>query len=132
MSFFKRLVASAIAFWVATLLLGDNFTVVGQFNIVEEYEWVGQSAVFLVIALLFTLMNAIVKPVLKVLSLPLVILTFGLFLLVINAVLILLLAWLTDGQDWGLVVGNFGWAVLAGLIISVVSTVLNSLLRSDA
>lgn len=132
MSFFKRLVASAIAFWVATLLLGDNFTVVGQFNIVEEYEWVGQSAVFLVIALLFTLMNAIVKPVLKVLSLPLVILTFGLFLLVINAVLILLLAWLTDGQDWGLVVGNFGWAVLAGLIISVVSTVLNSLLRSEA
>lgn len=132
MSFFKRLVASAIAFWVATLLLGDNFRVVGQFNIVEEYEWVGQSAVFLVIALLFTLMNAIVKPVLKVLSLPLVILTFGLFLLVINAVLILLLAWLTDGQDWGLVVGNFGWAVLAGLIISVVSTVLNSLLRSEA
>ena len=132
MSFFKRLVASAIAFWVATLLLGDNFTVVGQFNIVEEYEWVGQSAVFLVIALLFTLMNAIVKPVLKVLSLPLVILTFGLFLLVINAVLILLLAWLTHGQDWGLVVGNFGWAVLAGLIISVVSTVLNSLLRSEA
>lgn len=132
MSFFKRLVASAIAFWVATLLLGDNFKVVGQFNIVDEYEWVGQSAVFLVIALLFTLMNAIVKPVLKVLSLPLVILTFGLFLLVINAVLILLLAWLTDGQDWGLVVGNFGWAVLAGLIISVVSTVLNSLLRSEA
>ena len=132
MSFFKRLVASAIAFWVATLLLGDNFMVEGQFNIVEEYEWVGQSAVFLVIALLFTLMNAIVKPVLKVLSLPLVILTFGLFLLVINAVLILLLAWLTDGQDWGLVVGNFGWAVLAGLIISVVSTVLNSLLRSEA
>lgn len=132
MSFFKRLVASAIAFWVATLLLGDNFMVEGQFNIVEEYKWVGQSAVFLVIALLFTLMNAIVKPVLKVLSLPLVILTFGLFLLVINAVLILLLAWLTDGQDWGLVVGNFGWAVLAGLIISVVSTVLNSLLRSEA
>lgn len=132
MSFLKRLVASAIAFWVATLLLGDNFRVLGHFNIVEEYEWVGQSAVFLVIALLFTLMNAIVKPVLKVLSLPLVILTFGLFLLVINAVLVLLLAWLTDGQDWGLVVGNFGWAVLAGLIISVVSTVLNSLLRSEA
>lgn len=132
MSFFKRLVASAIAFWVATLLLGDNFMVEGEFNIVDEYAWVGQSAVFLVIALLFTLMNAIVKPVLKVLSLPLVILTFGLFLLVINAVLILLLAWLTDGQDWGLVVGNFGWAVLAGLIISVVSTVLNSLLRSEA
>lgn len=132
MSFFKRLVASAIAFWVATLLLGDNFAVVGQFNIVEEYEWVGQAAVFLVIALLFTLINAIVKPVLKVLSLPLVILTFGLFLLVINAVLILLLAWLTDGQDWGLVVGNFGWAVLAGFIISVVSTVLNAMLRSEA
>lgn len=132
MSFLKRLVASAVAFWVATLLLGDNFKVLGQFNIVEQYEWVGHSAVFLAIALLFTLMNTIVKPVLKVLSLPLVILTFGLFLLVINAVLILLLGWITNGQSWGLEVANFGWAVLAGLIISVVTTVLNAMLRSDS
>ena len=132
MSFFKQLVASAIAFWVATLLLGDNFRVMGQFGIVEEYKWVGQAGVFLVISLLFTLINAIVKPVLRVLSLPLVVLTFGSFRLVINAVLILLLAWITDGQDWGLEVGGFGWAVLAGMIISLVSTVLNSMLRTRA
>lgn len=68
-------------------------------------------------AIIIGLANATVKPLLIVLTLPITIVTFGVFLLVINALVILLAAWLVPGFD----VGGFWWAFLFGLILSVVN-----------
>ena len=72
------------------------------------------------VALLFGLVNALVGPLLRLISLPLTLLTFGLFALVVNAALLGLTAWLTDSLD----VGGFFPTVLAALVISIVTAIL--------
>jgi putative membrane protein len=74
-------------------------------------------------ALVLGLANAILRPLLIFFTLPLVLLTAGLFIVVINAGLLYLAAWVVPGFH----VEGFGWALLASLIISVVSFVLNRL-----
>lgn len=63
------------------------------------------------------LLNALVKPVLFILTLPLTILTVGLFLLVLNAIILEMTAWLVPGFD----IDGFGWAILGALLLSVIS-----------
>jgi putative membrane protein len=82
---------------------------------------------YLVIALVFALVNVLVRPVLKLLSFPLLILTLALFLLVINAALLGLTALLTDRLD----VDGFGPAFVAALIISAVTWVGDNVLGLD-
>jgi putative membrane protein len=81
----------------------------------------------LIATLILGLLNAIVRPVLLFLSLPLLILTFGLFLVVINA---LLLYWV--GQMKTFHVDSFGAACLGSIIISLVSLILNTLTKSGS
>lgn len=131
MNFLKKLIVTAVAFWLTTLLLGDHFQVVGQFELVNGSEFINRGAVFLVVALIFALINAIIKPVATVVSFPLIILTLGLFSLVINALIILLVDWITESTDWGLQVNGFWWAVLAAILISVIASVGRALLGAD-
>ncbi|MFF3754781.1 phage holin family protein [Streptomyces sp. NPDC002018] len=92
----------------------------------------GRQAVTLVlVALVFGLVNFIVKPVVKLLTLPLFILTLGLITLVINALMLLLTSWLTDKLDLSFHVEGFWTAVLGGLIISIVSWALHMALPDD-
>ena len=72
---------------------------------------------FLWIAVIFTVVNAIVGPVLRLLTLPLVVLTLGLFLLIINAALLAITVWLSDDLS----IDSFGAAVLGGFIIAAAS-----------
>jgi putative membrane protein len=85
----------------------------------------------LALALIFGLVNAFLRPVLTLLTCPLIILTLGLFTIVINAVMLLLASWL--GQQVGIVftVDGFVSALLGALIISVVSYVLALVLRDE-
>lgn len=76
------------------------------------------SAVF--VAALLALINIFIKPILLVLSLPITILTFGLFVWVINAALIMLVDALVEGFK----VRSFGWALLFGLVMSMISWAL--------
>lgn len=78
----------------------------------------------LLVAAVLALLNLIVKPVLVFLTLPATIITLGLFLLVINAVIILLADYLVSGFD----VGNFWWALLFSLLLSFLQSVFYSLL----
>lgn len=73
--------------------------------------------------LVLGILNAVLRPLLLLLSLPLVILTLGLFTLVINAALLYLVSWLIPAFK----VDSFGYALLGALVISIVSVVLNSL-----
>jgi len=131
MDFLKRLLVTAVAFWLTTVFLSDHFDVVGQFHIVSDAEFINRGAVFLAVALIFAVVNAIVKPVATVLSFPLIVLTLGLFTLVLNAAMILLTAWLTDSTNWGVEVDGFWWAVVAALVISVLSGLGRAILRVD-
>jgi putative membrane protein len=79
------------------------------------------------VAVVFGLVNAFVAPVIKLLSLPFIILTLGLLLWVINAVMLLLTSSIADGLGLGFEVDGFGTALLGALIISVVGAVLGSL-----
>jgi putative membrane protein len=82
----------------------------------------------LVVALVFGLVNFLVKPVVKVLTFPLFILTLGLITLVVNALMLLLTSWLADKLNLSFHVEGFWTAVVGGLIISVVSWALNVVL----
>lgn len=67
------------------------------------------------------LLNAIVKPLLFLLTLPLTVVTLGLFLLVLNAIMLELTAWLVPGFR----IDSFGWAVVGALVLTLVSLVTN-------
>ena len=123
MKFFLRVIINAVAIWLATLVL-PGLDVVGGDDTTTTV------LVFLVVALVFGLVNAVVKPVVAILSLPLYILTLGLFTIVVNALMLLLTGWLSERTDYGLRIDNFGTALLGALIISVVSLVLNVVLRA--
>jgi putative membrane protein len=83
------------------------------------------------VALIFGLVNAALKPVLVVLSCPLVALTFGLFLLVINGLLLLITAWVSDLFELGFTVDGLGWGMLGALVIGMISWFLNSLIAEE-
>lgn len=121
MRFLARVIVSAIAIWLTSLLLGSHLEVVGGQGAG------GQVVVVLVIALIFTVINAFIKPVVQFFALPLYILTLGLFTFVVNALMVMLTAWITESADWGLRVDGFWWAVLAAIIISFLSTLVSPL-----
>jgi len=104
--------ALAASFWVATALI-PGIDVKGGFT---TYLWV---------ALLFGLLNATLGSLLKLLTLPAVILTLGLFLVVVNAAILMLLARWSDKLD----VNNFWSAVFAALIISVVTRLVSGVTK---
>ncbi|MFD4294321.1 phage holin family protein [Rhodococcus sp. NPDC058505] len=118
MSFLVRLVINAIAIWLASEW-------VSGIDIATKDD-VSQVVVIAFIALVFTVVNAFVKPIVQLLSLPLLILTLGLFTLVINALMLLLTAWITESTSLGISVDGFWTAVWGALIISVVNFVLTA------
>jgi putative membrane protein len=112
MILFIRLIAGALAFWAATSLI-SGITVIGE---VKTYLWV---------AFLFGLINGFIGSLVKLLTFPAIFLSFGLFSFVINAAMLMLTARLSDRLD----INNFWSALLASLIISIVTTFLNQLFK---
>lgn len=84
-----------------------------------------------VMALIFGLVNALIRPVLKLLTCPLIILTLGLFTLVINALMLMLASWLGRQLGLGFYVAGFWPAFWGALVISVVSFVLTLLIGDE-
>jgi putative membrane protein len=107
-SFIIKVLVNAAALWVAA-------------QIVPGIDLIADIWQVLLIALVFGLINAFIKPILKVLSLPVLILTLGLFAIVINMVMLAITAGLMEG----LTVDGVLAAFLGALVISVVSAVLN-------
>ncbi len=115
-----RLIIQAVAIWVATILLP------GLAGGRRRPSTLTTVLVFLAVALVFSLVNAIVKPVVKVLSLPLYLLTLGLFGLVVNALMLMLVGWLSGHTSYGLRVDDFMTAVIGAIIIAIGSVVLTA------
>jgi putative membrane protein len=112
-----RLLANAAALAIATWAL-SGITLTGS-------STTNQIVTLLIVALIFGILNAIIKPIFALVTIPLLLLTLGLFLIVINACMLLLTSWLAGLFNLGWHVEGFWTAVLGGLIISVVSFVLN-------
>jgi putative membrane protein len=118
-----KTLANAGALGVAIWLLKD-ITLTG--------ENTGRKTITLIlVALLFGVVNVVVKPVVKLLAFPLFILTLGLITLVINALMLLLTSWLAGKLDLSFHVDGFGTAVLGGLIVSIVAWALHVVLPDD-
>ncbi|MGI5350101.1 phage holin family protein [Streptomyces sp. CA-250714] len=123
MNFLIKTLANAAALAVATWLLSDIELTGGSG---------GEKALtLLVVALIFGVVNVVVKPIVKLLSLPLLVITLGLFTLVINALMLMLTSWVADKLDVSFHVDGFGAAFLGGLIISIVAWALHLVLDRD-
>lgn len=120
-SILVRLIVNGLALWVATEII-DGVTVTAD-------STSNQIITLLGVALIFGIINAVIKPIVTLLSLPLLILTLGLFTLVVNALMFWLTSWIADRLDVPFHVDGFFWeAVLGALVVSFVSWVLNLLL----
>lgn len=120
MTFLLAVLANALALWVAAAVLpGIEFGGEG-----------GDLALTVaLVALVFGVLNALVKPVLKLISLPLIVLTLGLFLVVVNALMLSLTSWLAGVLNLDFTVQSFWWdAVLGALIVSAVGVVTGMIL----
>lgn len=85
----------------------------------------------ILVAAVFGVVNAIITPIVKLLSLPFIVLTLGLFLLVVNALMLLLTSEIAQGLELDFRVNGFWTAVGGGLVISLVGMALNALLDHD-
>ena len=121
MTLVVRLLVNAAALWVAT-------------RIVPGVTYRGDALPFLGVALVFGIVNAFIRPVAKLLTFPIIILTLGIFALVVNGLMLWLTSALSGALGLGFHVRGF-WAALVGaLVVSLVSTLLSLIVvdRSDA
>jgi putative membrane protein len=118
LNFAIKTVVNGVALWIAALLVdGINFGA-------NPDTWAVVRTVLLV-ALVFGIVNAFVRPIAKVVSLPFIILTLGLFVFIVNALMLELTSWLSDKLGLAFHVDDFFWdAVLGALIITFVSMIL--------
>jgi putative membrane protein len=112
MLFLLKLLINAAELWVAI-------------QVVDGIDHRGSWLSLLLVALVFGVLNASVRPLLKLLSLPILILTLGLFIFVINALMLRLTGWVSGLLGLGFYVEGFWAAFLGGLIVSVVSLMLS-------
>lgn len=115
MSFLVRLLVNAAALWVAT-------------RVVPGVTYEGGWLPFLGVALVFGIVNATIRPVAKILTFPLIILTLGIFALVVNGLMLWLTSSLSTALGLGFHVRGFWPAFWGALVVSIVSTILSVLI----
>ena len=118
-----RAVLNAVGVWAAVLIV-DGVDV-------EARTTAGRIGTYLLVGLIFGLVNAFIRPVAKLISLPLIVLTLGLFALVVNALMFWLVAAISGGIGVPFHVNGF-WAAFWGAIVAgIVSWVLSLVVRTD-
>ncbi len=118
MSFLIRLVVNAVALWVAT-------------QIVPGVTYEGDWPAFVVVALVFGVINATLRPLTKLLTCPLILLTLGLFALVVNGLMLWLTSAIAGALGLGFHVTGFWSAFLGALVVSVVSLLLSMVIDDE-
>ncbi len=112
--FLVRWFVCGLGLWVAAAILGE-----------QRINYQDRLTVIIVAGLILALINAIIKPIVVVLSLPALLFSLGLFMIVINGLMVLLAGWLYDPLQ----VSNFGAAMLAGMIIGLVNYLVTAILE---
>ncbi|MFJ5862130.1 phage holin family protein [Pseudarthrobacter sp. NPDC092439] len=130
-----RVIINAAALWVASWILpGLDITTsaaseaVAKTGVTQGSETTGVVLAYLFIGAIFGVVNALVRPVVSFLALPLTVLTLGLFTIVINAAMLYLTAWISSYTPVKFTIDSFFWtAVLAAIIITLISLVTGRL-----
>lgn len=121
--FLLRWAINAVALYVAIVVVNNT---IGGISL-QNPNW--QS--FLWMGLIFGLINALLRPLLEVLTCPLIILTLGLFTFIINTALFYIVGWIGSFFNVGFTVASFWSALLAAVVVSVVSIALNLVLKDE-
>jgi putative membrane protein len=123
--FLLRAALTGFALWVVTLIVPGLSFVGGD----ATWQKIG---IIFVVAVIFGLVNAIIKPIVQIVSIPLYILTLGLIHIVINALMLWITAWITrHTTHWGLQIDDFWWtAIWAAIVLSIVTWLLSLLVPS--
>jgi putative membrane protein len=113
-----KIAVNAVALWIAAWLLPGISFGAGKFG--------SKFATLILVALVFGLVNAVVKPIAKLLSFPFILLTLGLFTFIVNAFMLQLTEWIAEPLGLSFTIRHFFWdAVLGALIITIVSMILH-------
>ena len=121
--FVVKTLINAAAIWVATAVVsGITLT---------SADWQHQTLTVVLVALIFGVLNFVIKPIVKLLSLPLFILTLGLITFVINALMLWLTSWASGKLSLDFHVNGFVAALLGSLIISIVAWALHLVFRDE-
>lgn len=118
MHFLIRLLINTLALWITT-------------KVVSGIIHTGPAVSLLLVALVFGVLNALVRPLLKILTFPLLILTLGLFTLVLNSVMLLLTSAVSSAFDLGFHVRGFWPAFWGALVISIINMVFSIFMRRE-
>jgi putative membrane protein len=130
-SFILRVLINGLALWIASWILpgldistSATTEAVANSGVTQGTETIGIILAYLFIGLIFGVVNAFVRPLVSILSLPITILTLGLFTIVINAAMLYLTSWLSSYTPVHFSIDSFFWtAVLAAIIITLISLV---------
>lgn len=134
-SFIGRVLINALALWIASWVLpGLDITTsattdaVAKTGVAEGTDLAGTTLAYLFIGLIFGLVNAFIRPLVSFLSLPITILTLGLFTIIISAAMLYVTSWISSFTPVHFTIDSFFWtAVLAAIIITLISLVAGRL-----
>jgi len=123
MRFLLRLIINAIALWLTTLIVSGVT--------VRPYapDTTALVLTYLLIALIFGVVNAIVGTVIRIVAFPLYILTLGLISLVVNAFLLFIVSWISDALGFGLHIDGFWSGILGALVLGIIAWLLGLIVR---
>lgn len=121
--FLIKLILNSFALWLTTLLVSGVR--------VEGYAegTTALTVTYLLVALVFGVVNSVVGGFVRVVAFPVYILTLGLISLIVNGFLLMIVAWFSDLAGFGLVVDDFWWGVLGALVLGIISWILGVLIR---
>jgi putative membrane protein len=118
-----RIVINAVAIWLTTLIVS------GVRVTPWESGWVATVVTYLIVAVVFALVNSVVGTIIRIVAFPLYILTLGLISFVVNGLLLMLVAAITSLFGFGLTVDGFWWGVLGAIVFAIINGIFNLILR---
>ncbi len=124
MRFLVRLLVNAVALWLTTLIVA-GVTVVAF----PPQDTLAVVLTYLLVALIFGIVNGVIGNFIRIVAFPLYILTLGLLALLVNGLLLLLVSWISGLLGFGLVVDGFWWGVLGALVLALLSWSIGILIR---
>lgn len=135
LSFIGRVLINALALWITSWILpGLDITTsaaadaVAQTGVSQGTDVAGTALAYVFIGLIFGLVNAFIRPLVSFLSLPITILTLGLFTIVISAAMLYVTSWISSFTPVHFTIDSFFWtAVLAAILITLISLVAGRL-----
>lgn len=127
--FLVKILINAAAFWLTTLLIG-----LFQEGVVEVRPYAPGGVLetiltYLLVAVIFGVVNGILGNFIRIVAFPLYILTLGLLALVVNSLLLLLVSWISDQIGFGLHIEGFWWGVLAAIVLGIIAAILGLFAR---